>query len=94
MRNVQARPVRDLRNRYAEIEVLLENHDPVIITKNGRGAAVLINIEDYAKLEEYQHILYIEGKLREAEEEAASPGAGLQSYKDVFRRLKKKYHGL
>ncbi|MDR1894206.1 MAG: type II toxin-antitoxin system Phd/YefM family antitoxin, partial [Spirochaetales bacterium] len=39
--------VRDLRNHYAEIEKFLENHDPVIITKNGRGAAVLINIEDY-----------------------------------------------
>jgi prevent-host-death family protein len=45
MQNTHVRPVRDLRNRYAEIEQLVENHDPVIITKNGRGAAVLINIE-------------------------------------------------
>jgi prevent-host-death family protein len=94
MRNIQARPVRDLRNRYAEIESLLENHDPVIITKNGRGTAALVNIEDYAKLEEYQHILYIEEKLREAEQEAASPGAGQHSYTDVFKRLKKQYHDL
>ena len=93
MRNIQARPVRDLRNHYAEIESLLENHDPVIITKNGRGAAVLINIEDYAKMEEYQHIMYIEEKLQEAEKEAASPDAVWEDYKDVFRRLKKKYHG-
>jgi prevent-host-death family protein len=94
MRNIQARPVRDLRNRYAEIESLLENHDPVIITKNGRGAAVLVNIEDYAKLEEYQHILYIEEKLREAEHEAAAPGALWQDYRDVFKRLKKKHRDL
>jgi prevent-host-death family protein len=46
MQNTQVRPVRDLRNRYVEIEKLVENHDPVIITKNGRGAAVLINIDD------------------------------------------------
>jgi prevent-host-death family protein len=94
MRSVQARPVRDLRNRYAEIEALLENHDPVIITKNGRGAAVLLNIEDYAKIEEYQHYLYIEEKLREAESEATAPGAEWQDYKQVFRRLKKTYHDL
>ena len=34
MQNAQVRPVRDLRNRYTEIEALIENHDPVIITKN------------------------------------------------------------
>jgi prevent-host-death family protein len=94
MRNIQARPVRDLRNRYAEIEALLEDHDPVIITKNGRGAAVLLNINDYAKIEEYQHYLYVAEKLREAEDEANSPDAEWQDYKNVFRKLKKKYHGL
>jgi histidinol-phosphate aminotransferase len=94
MRNIQARPVRDLRNRYAEIESLLENHDPVIITKNGRGTAVLVNIEDYAKLEEYQHILYMEEKLREAEQEDASPQAVRQNHKDVFRRLKRNYRSI
>ncbi|GHV07743.1 prevent-host-death protein [Spirochaetia bacterium] len=94
MQNIQARPVRDLRNHYAEIETLLDNHDPVIITKNGRGAAVLMNIEDYAKIEEYQHYMYIAEKLREAEQEAASPGTEWQDYKDVFRRLRKKYDGL
>jgi prevent-host-death family protein len=92
MRNIQARPVRDLRNHYTEIESLLDNHDPVIITKNGRGAAVLINIEDYAKIEEYQHFMYVADKLEEAEKEASSPGAEWKNYKEVFSRLKKKYH--
>ena len=64
MQNAQVRPVRDLRNRYTEIEALIENHDPVIITKNGRGAAVLINIDDYAEVEEYLHIKYVNSKLR------------------------------
>jgi prevent-host-death family protein len=92
MGNVQARPVRDLRNNFTEIESLLKNHDPVIITKNGRGTAVLINIDDYAKIEEYQHFIYVAEKLREAEDEAAAPGAEWKNYRDVFRRLKKKYH--
>jgi prevent-host-death family protein len=94
MHNIQARPVRDLRNHYTEIESLLEDHDPVIITKNGRGAAVLINIEDYAEIEKYQHFLYVEEKLKEAEKEAASPGAEWENYKTVFKGLKKKYHDL
>jgi prevent-host-death family protein len=50
MKNVQVRPVRDLRNNYAELEKLIEAHDPVIITKNGRGAAVLLNIDDFAEI--------------------------------------------
>ncbi|AEF82554.1 type II toxin-antitoxin system Phd/YefM family antitoxin [Leadbettera azotonutricia] len=94
MQNIQARPVRDLRNKYAEIESLLENHDPVIITKNGRGTAVLLNIEDYAKIEEYQHYLYVAEKLNEAEKEAESPNAEWTDYKEVFRQLREKYHGL
>jgi prevent-host-death family protein len=94
MQNIQTRPVRDLRNNYAEIESLLDRHDPVIITKNGRGAAVLINIEDYAKIEEYQHFMYVAKKLDEAEKEAASPDADWQDYKDVFRLLRKKYNDL
>jgi PHD/YefM family antitoxin component YafN of YafNO toxin-antitoxin module len=72
----------------------LENHDPVIITKNGRGAAVLINIEDYAKIEEYQHLIYVREKLKEAEAEAESAAAEWLDYKKVFKRLKSKYHEL
>jgi hypothetical protein len=44
--------------------------------------------------EEYQHYLYVAEKLREAENEAAAPGAEWQDYKKAFRRLKKTYHDL
>jgi prevent-host-death family protein len=91
MRNIQVRPVRDLRNNYAELETLIENHDPVIITKNGRGAAVLLNIEDFAELEEYLHYKYVFGKLEEAEAEAAGPKAKWTDYKTVISRLKAKH---
>ena len=47
------RPSRDLRNHYAEISEMLKDHDHVIITNHGRGESVLINIEDYAKYEEF-----------------------------------------
>jgi prevent-host-death family protein len=94
MRNVQVRPVRDLRNNYAELETLIEAHDPVIITKNGRGAAVLLNIDDFAEVEEYLHYKYVAEKLEEAEAEAASPGARWTDYKTVINRLKAKHGGV
>jgi len=94
MQNVQVRPVRDLRNKYAEIEQLMENHDPVIITKNGRGAAVLINIDDYAEVEEYLHIKYVKNKLEEAELEAKKPDAKWTDYKKTLKKLRSKYSGL
>ena len=94
MQNTHVRPVRDLRNRYAEIETLVENHNPVIITKNGRGAAVLINIEDYAEVEEYLHIKYVNEKIEEAELEAKKSGAEWTDYKESLRKLRGKYSGL
>ena len=94
MQKTQVRPVRDLRNRYAEIEALLENHDPVIITKNGRGAAVLINIDDYAEVEEYLHIKYVSNKLHEAELEAKKTGAKWTDSGKALKKLRSKYIGL
>jgi prevent-host-death family protein len=94
MRNVQVRPVRDLRNKYAEVESLIEAHDPVIITKNGRGSAVLLNIDDFAEVEEYLHYKYVAEKLDEAEAAATKPGARRTDYKTVIRSLKAKYAGV
>ena len=94
MQNTHVRPVRDLRNRYAEIELLVEKHDPVIITKNGRGAAVLINIDDYVEVEEYLHIKYVNDKLEEAELEAKKPCVKWTPYKKALKKLRDKYSGL
>ena len=94
MPNTQVRPVRDLRNKYSEIEMFLENHNPVIITKNGRGAAVLINIDDYAEIEEYLHIKYVNEKLKEAELEAAKSGVKWIDSKKVIKKMRDKYCGL
>ena len=94
MPNTQVRPVRDLRNRYTEIETFLENHNPVIITKNGRGTAVLINIEDYAEIEEYLHMKFINKKLEEAETEEKKPGTKWIDSKKVLKKLRNKYSGL
>ena len=45
----QIRPVTDLRNHYPEVESDLER-GPVVLTKNGYGASVLVSISLYDKL--------------------------------------------
>jgi len=92
LHNVNVRPVRDLRNNYSEIEMILEKNNPVIITKNGRSSAVLLNIEDYADYEEFMHVKYIAQKLKEAEMVAESSEAVWTDYKTVLQRLREKYH--
>ena len=94
MYNIQVRPVRDLRNHYTEMESMLNGHDPIIITKNGRGTAVLLNIEDFSDYEEFMHIKYVAEKLKEAEMEADSPDAQWSGREDVLGRLRGKYNGL
>ena len=67
------RPSRDLRNHYAEISEMLKDHNHVIITNHGRGESVLINIEDYAKYEEFMHQRYVAEELAKAKQQAADP---------------------
>lgn len=82
------RPVRDLRNNFAEIKELIKNHEPVFITDNGRGTAVVINIDDYAAYEDYLYDKYVAEKLAEAEKIADKPDAVWHSAEDVARRMR------
>ena len=45
---IQIRPVSDLRNKFPEIETLVNNGNPVYLTKNGYGAMVVLSLEEYA----------------------------------------------
>ena len=85
MLNVHVRPVRDLRNNYPELAEIVKNHDQVIITNNGRGESVLINIDEYAAFEEYTHKRYIASKLLEAETAAANPDTKRYSHEEFWR---------
>ena len=51
MYKTHVRPIHDIRNNYAELDKIVNNHDHIIITNNGRGTAALIGIEEYAKYE-------------------------------------------
>ncbi len=67
MYNVYARPVRDLRNNYAELAGIVREHNPVIITNNGREETALISVEDFHLCQEFLYTRYIQRKLAEVE---------------------------
>ena len=44
---IQIRPVSDLRNKFPEIETLVNSGNPVYLTKNGRDASERISEDEY-----------------------------------------------
>ena len=68
-----ARPVRDLRNNYIEILKLANEGNNVIITQNGREAAVVIGTKIYREFEQFLHRHYIMNELANAKEKAKDP---------------------
>ena len=42
---IQIRPVSDLRNKFPEIETIVNNGEPVYLTKNGYGAMAFSDLE-------------------------------------------------
>ena len=66
MFSTQIRPVTDLRNRYSDVEGDLAN-GPVVLTKNGYGASVLVSIDMFDRLikkqEMYDAILRSESEI-------------------------------
>jgi len=73
MLNTFARPVRDLRNNYNEIINLANEGNQVIITQNGREAAVVIGTEAFKEYEHFLHRLYIKQELAKTKEMANDP---------------------
>lgn len=47
---LQIRPVSDLRNKFPDIERIVNAGEPVYLTKNGYGAMVVLSLEEYSKL--------------------------------------------
>ena len=89
----EIRPVRDLRNNYPEIAKIIEQHQPVFITNNGRGTAVLLNIQDYAAYEDFLREKYICEKLDEAEREAKKDDAQWHPFEAVAKEMREKLLG-
>ena len=76
MMRTYARPVRDLRNNYNEIINLANEVNQIIITQNGREAAVVIGTQAYREFEIFLHRQYIKQELAKAKEKAKDPNTG------------------
>jgi PHD/YefM family antitoxin component YafN of YafNO toxin-antitoxin module len=87
MPKTQVRPARDLRNNYAEVERMLEQHDRVVITKNGVGHSVLINFDDFAKYEDYLHRQFMYEELQKSKAKMSDPDAIRHEADDVHDEL-------
>jgi len=84
MLNTYARPVRDLRNKYNEIIDLANEGNQVIITQNGREAAVVIGTEAYKEYEQFLHRLYIKKKLAKRKKSSKNPSTKMLSEEEFW----------
>ncbi len=84
---IQIRPVSDLRNKFPEIERIVNEGQPVYLTKNGYGAMVVLSLEEYASL-----VDNVEIKLDEADKIAETTEERL-GHDDVFRNARSVIHG-
>ncbi len=81
---LQIRPVSDLRNKFPDIEKIVNAGDPVYLTKNGYGAMVVLSLEEYSKLTDG-----VEAELDKADRFAAE-NATRMSHEEVFEGLRRK----
>ena len=81
------RPVSDLRNKFPEIESVVNEGQPVYLTKNGYGSMVVMSIEQYSRLTGD-----IETKLDEADSAAEKTDKRL-SHDEVFGNVRRRLGG-
>ena len=84
---IQIRPVSDLRNKFPEIETVVNSGNVVYLSKYGYGAMVVLSLEEYASLTDN-----IEMKLDEADRQAAGTYERL-SHESVFKNARSAIHG-
>jgi len=82
MQNI--RPISDLRNNWTEIDGLVEQNQPVFLTKNGYGKMVVMSMEAYEN-KHFESEVY--GKLLEAHEYSKKNNQRY-SHKEVFQEMR------
>lgn len=84
--------LRSVKDRFSEfVERVERHHERVVVTRNGRPAAVLVSPEDLASLEETLDVLSDPGAVAElAEAEAALAGGDVVRGADAVRALRRR----
>lgn len=81
---VQIRPVSDLRNKFTDIESIVQTGDPVYLTKNGYGTMVVMSIEAYSRLTEPEEY------IMDVADKAATSTSNRLTHEEVFGSLRRK----
>ena len=84
---IQIRPVSDLRNKFSEIEEIVNGGEPVYLTKNGYSTMVVMSLERYESLTDVG-----ETKLDEADR-IAETSEERYSLERVFGDIRKAVDG-
>lgn len=84
---IQIKPVSDLRNKFTDIEKIVNTGEPVYLTKNGYGSMVVLSLEAYSKL-----IDGVESALDEADY-AALEDDRRYTHDEVFANLRRRING-
>jgi prevent-host-death family protein len=84
--------LRTVKDRFSEfVERVERHHERVVVTRNGRPAAILVSPEDLAALEETLQILADPDAMRElAEADAAIAAGDVVRGPDAVRALRRK----
>lgn len=81
---MQIRPISDLRNKFTDIERIVQDGDPVYLTKNGYGSMVVLSLDAFSRLAEPEEYIMDVG------DEAASSTDVRLSHEEVFGNIRRK----
>ena len=85
---IQIRPVSDLRNKFTDIESIVQTGDPVYLTKNGYGTMVVMSIEAYSRLTEPEKY------IMDVADKAADSTSKRLTHEEVFGSLRGKINAI
>ena len=85
---MQIRPVSDLRNKFTDIEKVVQNGDPVYLTKNGYGSMVVLSLDAFSRLTEPEEYI-----MDETDKAADSTSKRL-THEEVFGSLRGKINAI
>ena len=81
---IQIRPVSDLRNKFPDIEKIVNEGEPMYLTKNGYGVMVVLSLDMYSQLTDGAKAV-----LDEADR-AAREDSRRMTHEEVFGNLRRK----
>ena len=80
-------PLSEVKTRLPELVLGVdEREEEIVVTKNGRPAAILVNVQEYERLKETLEVLSDAELMKQIRKSEAFYAAGKkgQSYEDVF----------